>query len=110
MEGDEEEGGEGADDEVCPPHPRHGAKFDFFDFELEQRISSPEELEAIRTARIAFHFVMHVGEYHGFEAYQETLQSFATRQDAEAWLENQSRGLRVLIRIPTQQELDAGAA
>lgn len=150
MEGDEEEGGEGAGDEVCPPHPFHGAKFDFFDFfkwtcfhlfELEQRISSPEELEVIRTARIAFHFVMHVGEYHGFAAYQETLrssrssrplQSFTTRQDADAWLANQSvpplpvvvaigselysvgynrrRGLRVLIRIPTQQELDSGSA
>ncbi|WNG49680.1 hypothetical protein F0U60_40350 [Archangium minus] len=149
MEGDEESGEE-AEEQVSPPKPSLGASFDFFDFfkwtcfhlfELEQRISSPEELEAIRTARIALHFVMHVGEYHGFEAYLETLrssrlsrplESFSTRDAAETWVETQSeppapgvvaignglysvgynrrRALRVLIRIPTQQELDAGAA
>jgi hypothetical protein len=143
--GEEEE----AEEEPSPPNPRPDMRFSLFDlfnatcfhlYEMERRMSSPEELEAIRTAKIAFNFVMHVGEHHGIEEYLETLdssrtssplQSFVTREEAEIWLEKQPepptpavvaigselysvgydrrRGLRVLIRIPTQQELDAGA-
>ncbi|MGZ3458038.1 MAG: hypothetical protein ACXU86_05975 [Archangium sp.] len=139
-----------AEDELSPPHPSHGARFDLLDFfkwtcfhlyEMEKRISSSEELEALRTARIAFHFVMDMGEYHGFEEYRETvyssrtsrpLQSFTTWGEAETWLTkqpdppppavvaigsdlcsvgyNRLRALRVLIRIPTRQELDTRAS
>jgi hypothetical protein len=152
-----EESGEEAEEEteteteteLPPPHPRHGTRFKFFDFfkwtsfhlyEMEKRISSPEELEALRAARIAFHFVMDMGEYHGFEEYRETvhssrtshpLLSFAAREEADSWLAkqpeppppavlaigsalysvgyNRLRAVRVLIRIPTQKELDARA-
>jgi hypothetical protein len=149
MEGAGEETEEEAEEEQIPPHPGHGTRFNFFDcfnwtcfhlYEMEKRISSPEELEAIRAARIAFHFVMDVGEYHGFEEYRETvhasrtshpLQAFATREEADSWLAkqpeppspavvaigselysvgyNRLRALRVLSRIPTQQELGARA-
>jgi hypothetical protein len=108
--------------------------------ELEQRTTSPEELEAIRTVKIAFSFVLHVGEWYGFDEYLESIQlartsgpleSFATREEADAWMEkqpeppppavvaigselysvgyNRRRAVRALIRIPTQQELDTGA-
>jgi hypothetical protein len=147
LEATEEEGE--AEEEVPPPSPSHGTRIDFFDcykrtlfylYELEQPPSSPEELMAIWTAKIAFDFIGYVGEWHGFEEYMESiraprnsrpLQSFATREDADSWLEhqpeplppavvaigselfsvgyNRRRGLRLLIRIPPQQELDAGA-
>jgi hypothetical protein len=146
---EEAEDEEDAEDETAPPNPSDGTRFSFFNlyrwacfhlYVMEQRISSPEELEAIRTAKIAFDFVTYVGEEHGFEEYLEgirssrasrALLSFATRQEADAWLKNQPeppppaviaignelysvgydrrRALRVLIRIPTQQELGAGA-
>ena len=107
--------------------------------ELEQRTTSPEELEAISTAKIAFQFMIRVGEIHGFEDFLESfnsdglprpLLSFSTRKEADTWLANhpapptrvvvaigsdlysvgfnRRRGLRVLVRIPTQRELDAG--
>lgn len=144
-----EEVEEEVEEELSAPKPRHGTRFSLFDlfdktcfhlYEMEQRMSSPEELEAIRTAKIAFHFVMDVGEHHGFEEYLDTLhsswtsrpvQSFTTREEADSWLEkqpepppsavaaigselysvgyNRRRRLRVLIRIPPQQELDTGA-
>lgn len=144
-DGDEDDAG----DEAEPARPSDGTSFRFFDFykwncfhlyAMEQHISSPEELEAIRIAKIAFDFVMHVGEEHGFKEYLETLhaarpprpfQSFATREEAGAWLETQPEppppavvamgnelysvgynrrcALRVLIRLPTQQELLACA-
>lgn len=62
---------------------------------MEKRITSPEELASIRTAKISFHFVMHVGEEYGFEDYLESirsartappLESFATRAEADTWL------------------------
>jgi hypothetical protein len=144
-----EVGEEEPEEEPSIPNPYHGARFsvvDFFNktcfllYEMEQRMSSPEELEAIRIAKIAFHFVMDVGEHHGFEEYLDTLhssrtsrpvRSFATREEADSWLEkqpepppsatvaignelyavgyNRRKGLRVLIRIPPQRELDTGA-
>lgn len=137
--------GEEAEEEPSPPSPRPDMRFSFFAlfnatcfhlYEMERRMSLPEELEALRTARIAFEFVMHVGEHHGFEDYLETLQHsrtssplqfFPTREEAGTWLEtqpepppptvvaigselysvgyNRKRGLRVLIRIPTQPQL-----
>ncbi|MFL5358475.1 hypothetical protein [Archangium sp.] len=148
-EAGEETEEEAAEEVLSPPHPSHGTRFSFFDFfnwtcfhlyEMEKRMSSPEELEAMRAAKIAFNFVMEVGEYHGFEEYRETvhssrtsspLQSFANQGEADAWLAkqpeppppevvaignelysvgyNRLRALRVLIRIPTPQELNTGA-
>lgn len=147
LEATEEEGD--AEEESPPPSPSHGTRIDFFDcymrtlfylYELEQHPSSPEDLEAIRNAKFSFEFIGHVGEWHGFEEYMETIRSttsspplqfFTSREEADVWLEqqpeppppavvaigsdlysvgyNRRRGLRVLIRIPTQQELDAGA-
>ncbi|WP_146210013.1 hypothetical protein [Vitiosangium sp. GDMCC 1.1324] len=149
MDDAEDEDEPGNADETAPPSPIQGMRFSFFDFfkwtcfhlhELEQRISSPQELEAIGAARISLDFVMHVGEHHGFEEYLESihsarasgpLQFFATREEADTWLNMQPepppptvvaigselysvgyhrlRALRVLIRIPTQQELRPGA-
>lgn len=144
--GEEEE----AEEEPQPPPPRHGMSFSLFHlyetvcfylYEVEQqRMSSAEEIAALKTARIAFNFVMDMGEEHGFEDYlenfksdgpQRPVQSFATRQEADDWLErqpeplppavvaigserysvgyNRRRGLRLLIRLPTPQELDSGA-
>jgi hypothetical protein len=145
---DEEVGAEPAE-EVEPPKPSPGERFSLFKlysrtcydlYQMEKRTSSPEELGAIRTAKIAFHFVMHVGEEYGFEDYllsirsartAPPLQSFATRKEADTWLAtqpeppppavvaignelyaagyNRRRALRLLIRIPTPQELDPGA-
>jgi len=147
LEATEEEGE--AEEEGPPPSPSHGTRIDFFDcykrtlfylYELEQHPCSPEELEAIKTAKLTFEFIADVGEWHGFEDYLEIIrsagtsrpvQSFATRQEADDWLERQPEplppavvaigselfsvgynrkwGLRLLIRIPTPQELDAGA-
>jgi len=144
--GEEEEEPE---EEPQPPPPRHGMRFSLFHlfettcfylYEMEQRMSSAEETAALKNAKIAFHFVMDMGEEHGFEDYlenfksdgpQRPLHSFATREDADNWLErqpeppppavvsigsdlfsvgyNRRRRLRLLIRIPKPQELDAGA-
>jgi hypothetical protein len=149
MEESEDEGEESAEDETEPPHPFGRTSFSLFAlyrwvcfhlYAMEQRISSAEQLEAVRTARIAFDFVMHVGEEHGFEDFLESVrsasasrpvQSFATLEAAGSWLETQPEppppavvavggelysvgynrgcGSRVLIRIPTPRELDAGA-
>jgi hypothetical protein len=149
MEESEDEGEAAAEDEMEPPNPIGRTRFSLFDlyrwacfhlYAMEQRISSPEELEAIRTAKSAFDFVMYAGEEHGFEDFLESvrsarasrpLQPFATLEAAGSWLEtqpeppppavvsvggefysvgyNRRRGLRVLIRVPTQRELDAGA-
>jgi hypothetical protein len=141
---------EEAEEESNDPPPKLGTEFHLFDllnvvcfhlYEMEQRMSSPAELEALKTAKIAFHFVMWTGEGHGFEEYLETLHSsrtsppllsFSTREETDSWLAtqpeppppavvaigrdlysvgyNRRRGLRVLLRIPTPQELDAGAS
>lgn len=103
MEADEDE----VEEESPTPSPNHGTDFNVFDLlnktsyhlhEFEPRLSSPEEYEALRITRIAFHFVMHMGEDHGFEEYLEALdasrrsrprQSFATPQEAESWLATQ---------------------
>ncbi|WNG17357.1 hypothetical protein [Cystobacter fuscus] len=132
------------------PPPRLGTEFHLFDlfnvvcfhlYELEQRVASPEELEALRTAKTSFDFVMRMGEDHGFEEYLETLRSsrtspparsFSSRKEAESWLAkqpepplpavvsigselfsvgyNRRHQMRLLLRIPTPQELDAGSA
>jgi hypothetical protein len=132
-----------------PPKASTGKRFSLFKlymktcdalYQMEKRISSPEELEAIRTAKISFDFVMNEGEEYGVEDYLESirsartsrpLESFATREEAETWLAtqpeplhpavvaignelysagyNRHRGLRLLLRIPTQQELDTRA-
>jgi hypothetical protein len=90
-----------------PPHPSLERRFKFFGFFtwtvfhlhlLERRTSSPEASQAIDTARRALHFVMHVGEEHGFEEYLRTLhaarsappvRSFTTREEADTWLAQQ---------------------
>ena len=133
--GEEEEG----EEEPQPPPPRHGMSFSLFHVQ-QQRMSSAKEIAALKTARIAFNFVMDMGEEHGFEDYlenfkpdgpQRPLQSFTTREEADDWLEhqpeppppavvaigselfsvgyNRRRGLRLLLRIPTQQELAPSA-
>ncbi|WNG26920.1 hypothetical protein F0U62_25040 [Cystobacter fuscus] len=147
MEEEPEE--EEAEEESNGSPPKLGTEFHLFDLlnvvcfhlhEMEQRMSSPEELEALRIAKIAFDFVMSTGEDHGFEEYLETLRSsrtsapahsFSTREEAESWLAKQSEPpppavvsigsdlysvrynrrhqMRLLLRIPTLQELDAGA-
>ncbi len=102
-----EESEEEAEEAPRSPNSSHGTQFNVFDlfdrtclhlYELEQRVSFPEELDAIRTAKIAFHFVMDVGEGHGLEEYLETLDasrssrpvlSFATREEADSWLVQQ---------------------
>lgn len=56
-----------------------------------------EEMEALRTAKIALHFIQSIGESHGFEDYLEKFDvegspspryAFATREEAEHWLKN----------------------
>jgi hypothetical protein len=102
MEAEEE-----AEEELATHSPSPGRAFNVFDLlnktsyhlhELEARLSSPEEHEALRIARIAFHFVMRMGEDHGFEEYLEALnaarrsrpsQSFAIPEEAESWLATQ---------------------
>jgi hypothetical protein len=103
--------GEEAEQEVEsapePLKPSPGAKFSLFKLyertcydlhQMEKRMSSPEELEAIRTAKISFDFVMRVGEEYGFEEYLEglrsartapPLESFTTREEADTWLATQ---------------------
>ncbi len=142
----EEDTEDSAGEEPPLPEPGPGTQLVLFDFFLwtsfhlyamEKRISDPEEIEAIRAAKIAFEFVMHQGEAHGFAEYWQTLrtsssspprQSFRTWEEANGWLALQPepphpevvaigseffsvgydrlRRLRVLIRLPTQQELD----
>lgn len=103
----DEEPADEAEPESRPAPLTQGTRFRFLDFflwtafhlhELEQHVSSPEQREAIKTAKIAFHFVMHNGEDHGFEEYRETLSPpnasrpvrvFATREEADAWLVKQ---------------------
>ncbi|OJT21054.1 hypothetical protein BO221_29705 [Archangium sp. Cb G35] len=106
-----DEAGEEAEQEVEeapePSKPSPGAKFSLFKLydrtcydlhQMEKRMSSPEELEAIRTAKISFNFVMRVGEEYGFEEYLESLRfartaprlaSFATHEEADSWLATQ---------------------
>ena len=134
---------EAVTEQESPPPPRQGTRFSlvgllhwtaFHLHTLERRTSSREEREAIRVAKIAFDFLMHVGEEHGFEEYRATLPAawagplrcFTTRQEADRWLERQPepprpeviaigdarysvgydrvRRLRVLLRIPTQEQ------
>lgn len=103
MQADEEE----SEAEPRVHSPRPGEPLSLFDLfmqttqylhELEPRLSSPEEHEALRVAKIAFHFVMELGEDHGFEAYLRTFDdsksprprlAFATREEAESWLAKQ---------------------
>lgn len=144
-----EEPEEETEEESNHPPPKLGTEFHLFDlynqvcfhlYEMEQRISSPEELEALRIAKIAFDFVMWTGEEHGFKEHLETLRSsrvspalhsFSTHEEAESWLAtqpeppppavvaigsdlysvgyNRRHRRRMLLRIPTPRELDAGA-
>jgi hypothetical protein len=64
---------------------------------VEQRAHSPEEFEALKTAKIALHFIQAIGESYGFEDYLQNfnaeappapLLSFATREEADSWLKN----------------------
>ncbi|MFP2903759.1 hypothetical protein ACLESD_01540 [Pyxidicoccus sp. 3LFB2] len=91
-------------EEAPVPKPRVGERFSFFELysstchhlhELEKRTSSPEQLEALRTAKVSFDFVMHLGEERGVEDYLESIRSartapplrgFASQEDADAWL------------------------
>jgi hypothetical protein len=102
-----EESEEEAEEAPRSPSPSHGTQFNVFElfdrtcfhlYELEQRVSSPEEFDASRTAKIAFHFVMDVGEDRGLEEYLEALAAsrrsrpvlgFATREEADSWLAQQ---------------------
>lgn len=109
-----EEGGDEAGDEAervekepSLPEMGPGSEYKFFDFfkwtafhlyEVEKRIRTPEELEALGATRIAFEFVMHIGEQYGFAEYWQTLQelkvspslqSFPNRAEAESWLDRQ---------------------
>lgn len=65
--------------------------------EIEQRPLSPEESEALKTAKIALHFIVERGERHGLEDYLKgfdsnappsPLHSFSTREEADSWLSN----------------------
>ena len=94
-------------DESPPPHWSNEAEFSVFRFAtwsffhlhtLEQRLSTPETVEALRVAKLAFHFVMDTGEDHGFAAYRRTLldarraspsHSFSNRAQADVWLSEQ---------------------
>ncbi|MCP3140619.1 hypothetical protein [Pyxidicoccus xibeiensis] len=105
LDGSEEE--QEVREEAPPPAPRPGARFSLFDHykwacyylsALEKRLSSPQHLEAIRTARLAFDFVMRMGEEHGFEDYVGSIRSaraappfrsFARQEDADTWLDAQ---------------------
>jgi hypothetical protein len=130
---------------AAPPNPNQETDpslFDYFNWtsfqlhELAQHLSSVADREAIRVAKIAFHFVMDAGEDQGFKEYLETFRaanasgarlSFPSRSEADAWLAkqpeppspavvaiagkfysvgyNRSMRLRIMIRIPTAQEL-----
>lgn len=103
---------------------------------VEQRGGSQEELEALKTAKIALHFIQAIGESYGFEDYLQNfaskeplapLLSFGKREEADSWLKNhpapphgaviciadarysvgfdRKSGLRVLVRIPADEEL-----
>ncbi|MFY0562570.1 hypothetical protein ACN28E_01900 [Archangium lansingense] len=103
---DEEVGQEPAD-ESEPPKPNPGERFSLFGlyertcydlYQMEKHVTSPEELESIRIAKISFHFVMHEGEEYGFEDYLESIRSarsapprksFTTRAEADTWLATQ---------------------
>lgn len=64
---------------------------------VEQHTHASEELEALRTAKLALHFIMERGELHGFEDYLRDFESstrprplltFTTRAEADTWLGN----------------------
>ncbi|OJT19090.1 hypothetical protein BO221_36900 [Archangium sp. Cb G35] len=77
--------------------------------------SSPEDLDALRCAALALHFVHETGctrEFARFLAHfdepRPPLHSFATREDAEAWLRNHPsppHGASVLVG---ERELTVG--
>lgn len=63
--------------------------------ETERHTRSPDELEALKTAKIALHFIQSLGETHGFEDYlshfnsdapPSPLLSFSSRAEADTWL------------------------
>jgi len=105
--------------------------------QVEQHTHSAEEFEALKTAKVALHFIMERGEQQGFEDYlthfdsarePSPLLAFAAREEADVWLENhpapphgaivsiagelysvgfnRKSGLRILVRIPTPEDLD----
>lgn len=94
--------------ESAPLPPGLGTKWNFSDLlkwcffhlhELEPHLSSPEEYNALEAAKIAFHFVMHLGETHGFQEYQSAVHAsrtpppshtFASRGEAAHWLAAQT--------------------
>lgn len=69
----------------------------FFLHQVEQHTRSSEELSALKTVKIALHFIQSLGESHGFEDYLRNfdsrtlpspLLSFTTREEADTWLKN----------------------
>lgn len=94
---------EGSAEEVRPPPQGNALDFDlerllYHLHALESRTTSPEQLGALKTARIALHFIVHVGEQYGFVDYLEHFKAdsppspivtFATREEADTWLEAQ---------------------
>jgi hypothetical protein len=104
--------------------------------QVEQHTRSPEELEALKTAKLALHFILERGEQQGLEDYLKHFDSardpvpllaFAARDEADTWLKthpapphgalvsvagglysvgfNRKSGLRILVRLPTHEEL-----
>jgi hypothetical protein len=102
-----------------------------------QHSSEPEAVSTIETAAKALHFIQHIGRMKDFwdyarafnteEAWPKPLRSFASRDDALAWLRTQSTfphegvlevasalhnvgrmpdGDWVLIRFPSLEELE----
>lgn len=104
---DETEEEQEAVEEPVPSTPRPDERFSLVELysrtchhlhELEKRTSSPEQLAAIRTAKVSLDFVMRLGEAHGFEDYLESiraasasppLRSFENQAAADAWLMTQ---------------------
>jgi hypothetical protein len=103
-----------------------------------QHSSEPEAVSTIETAALALHFIRRIGRTHDFweyvkafnneEAWPKPLRSFATRDEALAWLRTQptlpyeavlevagalhnvtrmGEGEWILIRSPTIAELEA---
>lgn len=104
---DEEEEEQEVGEESAPPVPVPGTTSSLFErytrtcyylHELEKRLPLPEQLDAIRSAKVAFEFVMHIGEAYGFEDYLESIRSaressplgsFTSREEADTWLMSQ---------------------
>lgn len=101
----------------------------------ERPDSNPQHEEALTPAEVALHYIQESGLSDSFAEYLEqssnipipAIRSFASREEADAWLENHPRpphggwvligqerysvgywresGRRILLRVPTQEEL-----